>query len=761
MTTPLLEEHRYAPGRLFLVAVLFVAAAPVFWRYVEIRQGSIAQAYENAALYQHVYPFSHYGFTRLHDGGLPLWNANQACGTPFLADPATGLFQPINALFLALPTERAMAAHAYVCLSLMGLGFVLFARALGVGYIAALVGGVAYAFCGAAAAAMSRPSLASAMAWAPLVFWGLREYARHWRLGGAVVTGLAMAMFLLSGAPAIVVAVLCLWVLYRAYLTLFPASPSAPPLPRRVAGLAVMVVVALVVSAVQWVPTLAWALSLQDPAAALWRLDLAGLTALNWRETLNQLLMASSETLPHTGYVGIVALVAVPAAAFHRGARRDVLFFLVAGALFLFIAGSGGEHMPLGFPSKAFIVPAALCLAVLTTLGVDRLLAPSREPHAPNVWVPALSVVILAGVLFCLGSPEVLGRLIGFLLVLLVFLVFRSRPVAVVCGFFITLLLFVDLTLASVNCYRHPFRDAPECYQPYASAVVAAQEQALGARVLVSAHPLNPAMPANLGMLFPVAVAGGGQIPLTKDQARLWGRLMAADETLPATLGDGLTPEALGSPLLDVMAVRAVLAAPGGPLHEGDWIETTPGWREVRTQSDARLVVNEEALPRAYYVPAWQAAESVDGALDAVSDPAFEPDRTCVVLADGPGFESLKALAPETVFMGTERIVPEHGTPICTLTEASHERVAIHVDASRPGVTVLADTFASGWRASLDGIRWPILRVNGVFRGIATPAGAHEIVFEYRPLSFLIGLAVSLGGLALLILLGLAALARR
>jgi uncharacterized membrane protein YfhO len=82
------------------------------------------------------------------------------------------------------------------------------------------------------------------------------------------------------------------------------------------------------------------------------------------------------------------------------------------------------------------------------------------------------------------------------------------------------------------------------------------------------------------------------------------------------------------------------------------------------------------------------------------------------------------------------------------------------VNAPQPGVTLLADSFDSGWKARLDGKRCPILRANGIFRGVATPAGKHEIVFTYRPLSFLTGTVLSFGALALLSLVGIIAFFR-
>ncbi len=382
------------PYRLVWVALVFVAAAPVFWRHVEIGPENIARAHENAALYQTVYPSFAYGFGRLAEGDVPLWNPNQGCGVPFLADPATGLFQPLNAVFLCLPAERALAAHAYVCLTLMGLFFVLFARALKVGYLPAVLGGMAYAFSGTAAAAMSRPALANTLVWMPFVFWGLHEYLRTRHLGYAGVTGLGSALLILSGSPALVVAILCLAIPYYLYLSLFHKAANTPRLSHRIAADGAVALAALILSAIQWMPALAWICSLNHPLRTLWRLDFAGFSPQHWQEAFVQLLMTQPDALPHIGYAGVISLLVLPAALFHRPARRDAFFFICLTPICFAMAGAPNLVLPFGFPHKAFAAPGLLGIAALVSLGTDRLLIP-KSPHAPATWMPGLIAVLL------------------------------------------------------------------------------------------------------------------------------------------------------------------------------------------------------------------------------------------------------------------------------------------------------------------------------------------------------------------------------
>ncbi len=72
------------------------------------------------------------------------------------------------------------------------------------------------------------------------------------------------------------------------------------------------------------------------------------------------------------------------------------------------------------------------------------------------------------------------------------------------------------------------------------------------------------------------------------------------------------------------------------------------------------------------------------------------------------------------------------------------QRVTLGVWLSKAGVLVLADSYYPGWRAYVDGEERQILRANLFFRAVELPAGNHRVEFRYKPLSFTIGVVVSL-----------------
>ena len=422
METTVPEITRYGSIALFLLAVAFVLAAPFFWQHVELTDVPASESYENSDLYQFVYPAMHYAYGRVRTGQAPQWNARQMCGMPLLADHRIGLFQPLNAVFLLPDTGQAMALHSFICLALMGFGCVLFARSLDLDYGAALVGGIVYAFAGASAAAMSRPHLASALAWMPFLFWASREFARSGRRGWALLAGLAGAAFILSGAYAIVAVTLPLVVLYT-ILHGFTRRPGEFGLRIALGGILLGGALALCLAAVQWVPTAAWAMTLDSPADALWYLRSGGLLPGSFREAVVQTFSSRPGDLPRLCYVGMLPLILVPAACFQRKNWRETLVFLLAGAGAWALGAVGPQRVVAGLPREAFLYLAVFCVAVLAALGADRIFKPRKDYRSVHVWPVAIVVFLALCGVFYVAEGQGRGYVIAFAILLAPFFV--------------------------------------------------------------------------------------------------------------------------------------------------------------------------------------------------------------------------------------------------------------------------------------------------------------------------------------------------
>ncbi len=81
------------------------------------------------------------------------------------------------------------------------------------------------------------------------------------------------------------------------------------------------------------------------------------------------------------------------------------------------------------------------------------------------------------------------------------------------------------------------------------------------------------------------------------------------------------------------------------------------------------------------------------------------------------------------------------------------ERIVIRTRTEDHSFLVLSDAYYPGWQATIDGAPTPIYPTNVLFRGVAVPAGEHEIVFSYEPQSWRNGVLIS--GIGLVLWIGL------
>ncbi|MCL5027059.1 MAG: YfhO family protein [Chloroflexi bacterium] len=165
-------------------------------------------------------------------------------------------------------------------------------------------------------------------------------------------------------------------------------------------------------------------------------------------------------------------------------------------------------------------------------------------------------------------------------------------------------------------------------------------------------------------------------------------------------------------------------------------ITLSPDLRLVHL-GDVKIFENLANLPRAYLLHRARAVADEGSALAALQDPGFPWGQEGIVEApDAP------ALAEP----------PEGAAERVDIVRYGPEEVALQAKVASPALLVLSDSYYPGWRAWVDGQEAPILRVNHIQRGIAVPAGEHQVVFRYQPRSLYAGFALS--GLSLILLFG-------
>jgi hypothetical protein len=184
---------------------------------------------------------------------------------------------------------------------------------------------------------------------------------------------------------------------------------------------------------------------------------------------------------------------------------------------------------------------------------------------------------------------------------------------------------------------------------------------------------------------------------------------------------DQLLPPTLQRPLFDLTAARYLIvdsrldsvpsAMPAGVLR-------------LAELDGVRVYENTQALPRARFVPEVAVVPGAE-ILPRLASPTHDARRVAVV--------------ERTVAGGS----PDARGSVAFVAD-DPESIVVRVDATGPGFLALADQFASGWAATVNGAPQEIQRADWAFRLVAVPAGRSEVVFRYRPWSVRVGAVVSI-----------------
>ena len=157
----------------------------------------------------------------------------------------------------------------------------------------------------------------------------------------------------------------------------------------------------------------------------------------------------------------------------------------------------------------------------------------------------------------------------------------------------------------------------------------------------------------------------------------------------------------------------------------------------MQRTEEVAIYRNPAALPRAFLVHMAEEWSDDEALLARLANPSF-PISTTALLTETP-----PALA----------LPPPGEAESATITRYTPLEVDIVTQAAAPALLVLADTHYPGWVALVDGRPAHVYTVDSILRGVAVPAGRHDVRFHYRPRSFTIGAALTACGLLVVLAL--------
>lgn len=677
----------------------------------------------------------------VQQGEWPLWNTYFA--EPLLANPQAMVFYPVHALLRFLPIPAVMAVDTGFHLWLMVAALYLMLRdwdlprlasmgaALAVG-LSTLV--VSRAMAGHVAQLATYP-------WAILAVTFYRRLLHRGRWNDLLLTVLAVAMIVLSGHTQQSITALLIPGCYFGYYVLARREPRS--ILRAVCLSALVGAASGGLLAVQLAPTLEY--FPQTIRVDGFSLEEASWSALDGVRLLNLLtpflphefLYAPAPYQEQTLYTSLMTF-GLLVTAWRFGSPRYWSLVRYLAAVMVIVAllamGASAPLFPLLFAVAPFLKAPGrflqiwtFCSALLAGIGLEALLAreDQRQRIVSLLWFSVLLVAEIVVMLFVLDVY-----------------VFTAEPIETdALPLFLASLALVTIWVGALLLQRTKLT-----HQAWM-------------RVFLGAIALDTAVTAIFMLFWPsYRIISESYLADFSPDSRYACIARQIDpravrlmqEERAGAEAETRIAASFGIPTLheysaNLTYVRDLLelGLPGADLLAGSYLlaDTPPDsdeWSQIHSACGLSIWQHQGVLPRIYAVGEVRVVpDTRQASLAAVQALDFDPRQSAAV--------SRAAAMPELPALPAAPLDYR-----AQITHYSANEIRAGIETSRPALVVLAEPYYPGWQATVNGAAVPIWRVNHALRGVMVGEGRHEIVFQYRPRSFEIGLGISLGTLALL-----------
>lgn len=724
-----------------------------------------------------LYPLYHFAARNLRRGIIPLWNPYLYGGAPFAADNQSGLFYPANLLlFLLFPevtysTMELLAvlhfflagALMYICLRNLRIYEVTNLRRL-----AALSGAIAFMFSDLFVTHFGNLNMIAVAAWLPLIFLCYHRAMAEGRPGMAAAAGAFLGIATLAGHIQItlsIVLTLVLYAVYQSYRAWRDGRRQADKgrvnrmsFLRPLVYLFTCLFITFCFAALALIPSYEMAsytvraeMSYQE--ASRYSLPPVGLVGLFIPGFFGRGPAGfwGPWDRVEVGYIGVLPVILAALAVLFR--RDELTRFLLGLAIISLLLAFGGYAILHGWlyllpgfdkvraPAR-FIYLLDFSLAALAALGLDALLRPLSRG------MRAFFRRLLKVAPWILLSMVLIGLALGYHAILVAHgkdaAIFK-RTVSAVNGLvFFLLILAASLAILYLRRYRWVRRWALGLL---AVGLIAVDLFSMGAYTDLEhndptvgfQHPEAIEFLKSDSGYYRIDTGTGVWDVWQPDASLLYGVFDVSGIWNPLLLADyDRYWDAVGlrglrsSRLYDFLNAKYVIGHKDVPL---DWDKFTCVFDR---DPQVNIYLNTRALPRAVLVHRAVAVADQESAFVRIQEPGFDPASSVVV----EGGEPLDVSTEGEV--GSLDIIAYRPNAIHLTTRTSAE-----------AYLVLSEVYYPGWRAYVDGRAERVLRANYAFRAVYLEPGYHEVRLIFEPLSWKVGLGISVATWISLIVWGM------
>ena len=762
---------------IFFLLLLMVFFWPVFWKgwlpfpgellvanyapwnsysFLGYSPGGVPHKAQGIDVVRQFFPWKYFSVQMIKKDQLPLWNPYNFAGNPHLANFQTGIFYPLNILFLIFNINVAWSIFILIQPFLAAIFTYLYLREINTSRLAAVFGGVTFAFCLYMTVWLQWGNVGHSLLWLPAVLVLVEKWVKKPTRKPFLLIIFCLSVSILAGYAQATIYLLVLFLVYAYF--------------RRSLKLWWALVLAFGLSAFQILPTVELFVNSARqpyPPEKISELLLPPLYLVTvfvpdfFGNPASRNYWWPGTYIERVSYLGVLPLFLVFFSIFFRRRQPLVRFWLGVAGLTLILTLNL-------LPVRLFY---QLKIPLISTTVYTRLLS-----------IFSFSAAVLAGLGFdfCLGKPEkkkifwICLIFFSFYLSLWVLVFIAPKiwpqawwvtylpvtkrnlilPIAFAFSGVSLLLLFnrfpklegvvmggiMIITITDLFFYFQkitPFSPKEFIY-PETELIKVLKEKAGFYRFWgYGSGYIDTNFATQLGVYSPdgydpLFIRRYGELISTSENGKIKQLLPRSDAALTKGFGkDALRQNVYRQRLLNLLGVKYVLDKDGDPSAFSSEI-----YQEIWQKNGWRIYENKQVLPRAFLVGDLVVAQG-QKIVDLIMAPDFPLDKKVV----------LEEPLPSEITLG------EQSKSVTKIIDYQPNRVVVKTSSPQTGILFLSDNYYPGWRATVNGRPTKIYCADYSFRAVLVPAGENRVVFFYRPTSFFLGLGLALVSLAAIIII--------
>jgi len=719
--------------------------------------GGVPHKAQGIDVARQLFPWKHFSVQMIKKSQLPLWNPYNFAGNPHLANFQTGIFYPLNILFLIFNFNIAWSIFILIQPFLAAIFIYLYLREINISRLAAVFGGIAFAFCLYMTVWLEWGNVAHSLIWLPAALFLVEKWIKKPQKKYFIFLIFCLSFSILAGYAQTTIYLL---VIFCGYAFLRKASKLIPAL-----------FLALGLSAFQILPTAELFLNSARQAYPSEKIKELLLPPFYLITTFVPDFFGNPASrnywLPGTyiervSYIGVLPLFFAIMAIFFKCQTNKVKYFWLTTGIIALIFCLNLTPIRFFYQLKIPLISTTVysrllsvfsfSAAILAGLGFDFFLKQKKENKifwlgliflifylslwvfifiAPKIWSGAWWIAYLPVTKRNLILPTVF-IFSGILLLLLISLMPKLKLVLMVG--------IIIISIADLFFYFQkitPFSPKEFIYPEVELIKFLREKEGIFRFWGYGSGYIDTNFATQLGIYSPdgydpLFIRRYGELISASENGEIKQPLPRSDVALTRGFGkDALRQNIYRQRLLNLLGVKYVLDKDGDPstfppeIYQLVWQKN--GWR---------IYENKQVLSRAFLVDDWIVAKE-QKIIDLIMAPDFPLDKKVILE------EPLAAqIIPEEQFRGVAEII-----------DYQPNRIVIRTFSSKTSILFLSDNYYSGWRAMVNGRPTKIYRADYSFRAVLVPAGENKVIFFYQPTSFFLGLGLALASLVAIIII--------